>query len=175
MRKMYGCHVRRDGQTSSEIHREAGSAPRLETIKNEYITTSSNLIQIRTKVSTIAREHGSAKHNFEEDLRVEVEGRRVEGRTEDLWRRVDIGLVGDTVRGKKVDEFLGRETGIGHAVEDLVNGVFGLGDEAERRGRRVVGTTRHELQAGAAHAVAHADGTSELDAVESVKLRCSQT
>ena len=69
--------------------------------------------------STRERELGGTKHDLQEDLRVEVEGRRVEGRTEDLWRRVDIGLVGDTVRGKKVDEFLGRETGIRHAGEDV--------------------------------------------------------
>ena len=69
-------------------------------------------------MNTITRGQVSAKHDFEEDLRVEVEGRRVEGCAEDLWRRVDISLVSDTVRGEEVDEFLRRETGIGHASKD---------------------------------------------------------
>lgn len=79
--------------------------------------------------------------------------------------RVDLVLRSDGVRRKQVDELVGREAGIGHARENLVDRVLGQRDKVRGRHLRVVRASGQELEARAARAVAHGNGASELDAI----------
>ena len=81
-----------------------------------------------------------------------------------LNRGVDSVLRSDGMRGQEVDQLVGGEPCVSHAVKDLVDRVLRLGDESSGSGGRVVRAPCEELQTGTAHAVAHADGTGELDA-----------
>ena len=122
------------------------------------------MAQRRTKVgcTTRERELGGAKHDLEEDLRVEVEGRGVEGNG--LDSRVDVVLCRNTMRGKEVDDLVRTEARITHAREDLVDRVLRERDEVRRGNRRVIRATCEELKLRSADAVAHRHSTGELDA-----------
>ena len=79
--------------------------------------------------------------------------------------RVDVVLGGDGVRDEKVDDLVGREACVAHALEDGVVRVGRLGNEQVGRRLRDVRATSEELQARATRAVRYADGASELNAV----------
>ncbi len=108
---------------------------------------------------------GALEQDLKEDLRIEREGRRVEGHR---------GAIGDErvrardgVRDEQGNELGGAETRILHAREDLVDVVLRLGDEAERGGVRRVRATREELESGRTRAVRDTNGAGKLDQVPS--------
>jgi hypothetical protein len=69
------------------------------------------------------------------------------------------------VGGEKVDGIGDAEACILHTIEYDVRGLDGLRHKEVRRWPRDVGATSKELEAWAAQAVGHTNGTSELDAV----------
>ena len=106
------------------------------------------------------------KEDFEEYLRVEGEGRRVE--RNGLDGGVDVIGPGDGVGHKQGDYVLRREVStISHTSEDLVERVLGLWDQPIRsRGSRVR-TAEQEFQARSTGAVGDTDCCGELDQVSS--------
>lgn len=111
----------------------------------------------------LAREAVALEKDLEEDLGVEGEGRGVER----YGGAVDSERVraSDGMRDEQVDEVLRGETSIGHAVEDLVERVLGLGDRAILGRELGIGAAGQELEAGRSRAASDGDGSSELDKI----------
>ena len=80
-------------------------------------------------------------------------------------------LSSNGVRRQKIHDLVRGEACVVKAIEDHVDGVLRLGDEARGGSLSGVRTAGHELQTGTSHAVANTDGTSELDADERFLVR----
>ena len=72
-------------------------------------------------------------------------------------------------RGQEGDDFLRSEVAcISEPREDAVDGVEWLGDSQVGRRHEGIGAADEDVKLGSTGAVAHADGTRELDAVPQV-------
>ena len=76
---------------------------------------------------------------------------------------IDVVLCRNCVRDEQVDHLVDAETGIGKAVEDLVDRVRRLRNEQVRRRLSDIRATCEELDAGTAGAVRDANSTGKLD------------
>ena len=117
----------------------------------------------RVRASTAEGNTSTVEEDLKEELRVESEGRRVEGRR---------GVAGDDgvrasnrVRREELDDLVRVEAGIGETGEDGVDRVSRTRDEAILSRGSCVGTTDEELELGCTRAVAQTKGSSELDEI----------
>lgn len=139
----------RDGEVGLQPHRTLGRQ------------------RVRDLGGGLARRGGkclvTVKQHLEEHLGVEDEGSRIEGHGLTV---VDEGIgTSDGVRRQQTDELGGGEAGVLHAGEDFVDGILGLGDEAESGRVRCVRAASHELKARSTWAVGNTHRTGELDQV----------
>lgn len=107
-------------------------------------------------------------------LKVESKGVPCRGHQSRVWLRlplethrdggVDVVLSSSAVRGQEGDKFIGQETGVQHAQEDLVDRVERLRDGQIGSRASDVRAASQELEARATSTVADTDCTSKLDA-----------
>ena len=108
--------------------------------------------------------HPGSRAHLEEELRIKRAERRVERRARNS--RVHVVLSGRAVRSEERDDLVGKEAGVEHAQENLVDGVERLrnGQVGCRLGD--VRATCEELETRTTAAVRDANSAGELDAIE---------
>ena len=104
------------------------------------------------------------KAHLEEELRIKRAERRVERRARNS--RVHVVLSGRAVRSEERDDLVGKEAGIEHAQEYLVDGVERLGDGQVGCRLGDVRATCEELETRTTAAVRDTNSAGELDAIE---------
>jgi hypothetical protein len=87
---------------------------------------------------------------------------RIEGRSRNS--NVDHISGGDGVRREESDGLLGREAGVGEALQNLRDAVGGLRDSQIGSGRLWWWAAKHELEAGSTGTVRNTDSGCEMDA-----------